>query len=64
MKDLNNAFQLLEIFFRTLVRLFNALGLAANEEARGGNDYYEYIDAVHDGAKEVLESGVLEQYVD
>ena len=64
MKDIKNAFALLEIFFKTLVRLFNALGLAADEEARGGNTYYEYIDAVHDGAKDVLDSGILEEYVD
>ena len=37
MKDIKNAFALLEIFFKTLVRLFNALGLATDEEDRGGN---------------------------
>ena len=64
MEKIKDAFELLTILAKTLVKLFNALGLSTNEEAKGGNDYYVYLDEVHDGVETVLNSGILDKYID
>lgn len=60
MEKVKIAFDLATIFFKTLVKLFNALGLAGGSDEENGS-YYEYLNVVHDGAQEILDSGKLEE---
>ncbi len=60
MEKVKQLFELATIFFKTLVKLFNAMGVAGAEGADDNQDYYEYLNIVHDGAETVLDSGILE----
>ncbi len=56
MEKLRQAFDLATILVKTLVRLFNALGLAGGvKDDLDSASYYEYLNAVHDGAADVLD---------
>lgn len=54
MEKLRQVFDLATIFFKTLVKLFNAMGIAGGSEEENGS-YYEYLNVVHDGAEDVLD---------
>ena len=58
--DLNKvkeAFKLATVFFKTLLKLFEALEVGTDDEGKA--TYYEYLNIVHDGAEEVLNSDEL-----
>lgn len=63
--DLNKAkelFKLATIFFKTLLKLFEALEVGTDEDGKA--TYYEYLNIVHDGAETVLNSDELADLVD
>ena len=58
--DLNKAkelFKLATVFFKTLIKLFEALEVGTDENGKAS--YYDYLNIVHDGAEEVLNSDEL-----
>ena len=59
MDKVKSLFELATIFFKTLVKLFTALDIGTDEN--GKPEYYEYLNVVHDGAQEILDSGELEK---
>lgn len=59
MDKIKSLFELATIFFKTLVKLFEALEVGTDEEGKA--TYYEYLNVVHDGAKEILDSKDLEK---
>ena len=58
--DLNKAkelFKLATVFFKTLIKLFEALEVGTDENGKAS--YYDYLNIVHEGAEEVLNSDEL-----
>ena len=58
--DLNKAkelFKLATVFFKTLIKLFEALEVGTDENGKAS--YYDYLNIVHDGAEEVLNTDEL-----
>ena len=57
MEKAKELFELATLFFKTLMKLFEALGVGTDEDGKA--PYYEYLDIVHDGAKDILDSDEL-----
>lgn len=53
-QKLKDIFQLATVFFKTLIKLFEALEVGTDENGKA--PYYEYLNIVHDGAEKVLDS--------